>query len=98
MITTNIVLLEIGNALARNYKREAVQIIKPFRSSDEVTIVELNALVFKKGFEIYEQYDDKSWGLVDCISFVVMRNNDVTDALTSDTHFGQAGFNVLMQK
>lgn len=98
MITTNIVLLEIGNALARNHKHEAIQIIEAFRSSDDVTIVDLNKLDFEKAFEIYKRYDDKSWGLVDCISFVVMRNNNVTDVLTSDMHFGQAGFNVLMQK
>ena len=97
LLMTDVVLLEIGNALSRNYKQEAIQVIRTFHSSDEVMIVELNFQLFKRAFEIYEKYDDKGWGMVDCLSFVVMRDNEVKDALTSDNHFKQAGFNVLMR-
>ncbi len=44
---------------------------------------------------MYESYQDKTWGLMDCISFVVMREMKITDALTFDKHFAQAGFNIL---
>ena len=98
LLITEAVMLEIGNALAKDYKQEAIEIIKAFRVSDEVMIVELNAQIFSKGFEMYEKYKDKAWGMVDCISFVVMRENKITDALTSDDHFKQAGFNILMRK
>lgn len=40
-------------------------------------------------------YQDKEWGLVDCISFVVMWEAGVTQVLTFDQHFAQAGFQVL---
>jgi len=96
LIMTDVVLLEIGNALSRKYKQEAIQVITAFRSSDEVMIVELNLKLFERAFEIYEKYDDKNWGMVDCLSFIVMRDNEVTDSLTSDNHFKQAGFKVLM--
>ncbi len=46
---------------------------------------------------MYEKYSDKAWGLVDCVSFVVMHENEIADALTSDEHFKQAGFNILMR-
>ena len=36
--------------------------------------------------------------LVNCISFVAMRENKIIDALTTDDHFKQAGFNILMRK
>jgi predicted nucleic acid-binding protein len=36
--------------------------------------------------------------LTDCISFEVMRDQGLTDALTADHHFAQAGFNILMKK
>ena len=36
--------------------------------------------------------------LVNCISFVAMRENKIMDALTTDDHFKQAGFNILMRK
>ena len=52
--------------------------------------------LFRKGFELYKSYKDKSWGLIDCISFVVMREMEITDVLTFDKHFEQAGFNALV--
>jgi len=36
------------------------------------------------------------WGLIDCMSFVVMNDEGVTDALTADKHFQQAGFHALL--
>ena len=38
LVTTEAVVLEIGNALARNYKAEAVATIEDFLESDEVTV------------------------------------------------------------
>ncbi|MBN2396572.1 MAG: type II toxin-antitoxin system VapC family toxin [Candidatus Atribacteria bacterium] len=98
LLMTEAVLLEIGNALAKDYKLEAIETIKAFRTSNEVVIVDLNSQLFNKGFEMYEKYQDKAWSLVDCISFVVMKDNKTTDALTTDDHFKQAGFNILMRK
>jgi predicted nucleic acid-binding protein len=40
---------------------------------------------------------DKDWSLTDCISFVVMENQDITEALTADRHFVQAGFTALLK-
>ena len=39
---------------------------------------------------------DKGGGLTDCTSFIVMQRYDVTDALTTDGHFQQAGFRALL--
>jgi len=96
LLITDAVLLEIGNSLARNYKNEAVEIFEEFFISNELEIVRLDETLFNKAFELYKNHMDKSWGLVDCISFVVMRENGVTDALTCDKHFVQAGFRALM--
>ncbi len=96
LLITEAILLEIGNALAKDFKQEAIETIKAFRTSNEVLIVELNAQLFNRGFELYEKYQDKAWSLVDCISFVVMNDHKITDVLTTDDHFKQAGFNILM--
>lgn len=45
--------------------------------------------------QYHKQMDDKQWGLVDCISFVVMRERGIDEALTADHHFVQAGFRAL---
>jgi len=98
LLVTDAVLLEIGNALARNYKQEAVAIIEQFFASDEVEIVRLSPQLFEQAFAIYSTYQDKEWSLVDCVSFVVMREAGVSQALTFDRHFIQAGFQALMRE
>jgi predicted nucleic acid-binding protein len=97
LITTDVVLLEIGNALAHNFKEEAVEIIKQFLSSDEVEVIHLNENLFHEAISLYEKFSDKTWGLIDCVSFVVMKENGVVDALTNDKHFEQVGFNPLLR-
>ena len=89
------ILLEIGNGLARDYKKEAIEIIKILQSSKNMEVVEIDRRLFEKGFEVYQRYDDKQWGLVDCTSFVVMWENKLTEVLTFDSDFEQAGFTVL---
>ena len=94
LIVTDAVLLEIGNSLSRSYKSEAIEIIEQFFVSEEVEIIRLDETLFNKAFQFYKSHADKI--LVDCISFVVMKENGITDALTCDKHFVQAGFRALM--
>lgn len=98
LLTTDAVLLEIGNGLARNFKREAVEILDQLMAADELRIVHLTPDLFEQAFHLYKSRLDKTWGLVDCFSFVVMKNEGVQSALTSDQHFLQAGFEVLMRE
>lgn len=98
LLTTDAVLLEIGNALSRGYKAEGSDIIEEFLTSDDVTVVHMTPALFEHAFDLYKTYHDKEWGLVDCLSFVVMRDKAVTRALTFDHHFTQAGFTVLMRE
>ncbi|AFY79369.1 putative nucleic acid-binding protein, contains PIN domain [Pleurocapsa sp. PCC 7327] len=72
LLVIDAVLLEIGNALSRSYKQEAVEILDSFMTSDEVEVVHLIPQLFDRAFELYKKYQDKQWGLVDCISFEVM--------------------------
>ena len=97
LLITDAVLLEIGNALARNFKKEAVEIIERFLNSNQVEVVALTPELFQEALVLYKAYQDKEWGLVDCVSFVVMRRKNITSALTFDQHFVQAGFQALMR-
>jgi predicted nucleic acid-binding protein len=97
LVTTDAVLLEVGNALARNFKEQAIEALEDFLTSDEVEIVRLDAPLFQRAFELYRTHQDKAWGMIDCVSFVVMRDRGIADALTNDKDFGQAGFVALMR-
>jgi len=61
-----------------------------------VKIIPASSELFTKALKLYEQRPDKSWGLTDCASFVAMAENNLTDALTTDEHFRQAGFKALL--
>lgn len=97
LLTTDVVLLEIGNALARTFKRQAIQVIDDFLSASEVEIVRLTPQIFEQAYSLYKQYQDKEWGLVDCVSFIIMHEAGANNALTFDQHFVQAGFQSLMR-
>ena len=98
LVTTDAVLLEIGNALSKKYKNESIKIIEYFTTSPDVEIINLNSSLFNQAFDLYKSYQDKDWSLTDCISFVVMEKLEIRSALTSDKHFEQAGYNFLMKK
>jgi predicted nucleic acid-binding protein len=97
LVTTDAILLEIGNALSRNFKRESVEIIEHFLTSDDVKVIHLHPPLFRKAFDLYKSHSDKLWGLIDCVSFVVMKELAITEALSADKHFEQAGFKVLIR-
>lgn len=96
LLITDAVLLEIGNALARGFKEQAIEIITYFFESEEVEIFRHSSQIFDKAFALYKKYADKEWSLVDCISFIVMRERGIKQALTFDRHFEQAGFDAIM--
>lgn len=96
-LTTDAVLLEIGNALAKKYRQEAVEVITHLLTSEDVEVVRLTPALFDESFALYKSHEDKEWGLIDCISFVVMHQTGIQDALTFDQHFVQAGFRALMR-
>jgi len=95
LLITDAVLLEIGNALVRKYKQEAIEFIEQFLAADEVEIISLDPQLFQQALGLYKNYQDKEWGLVDCVSFVVMWQAGINQVLTFDRHFVQAGFQVL---
>jgi predicted nucleic acid-binding protein len=97
LVTTDAVLLEVGNALAQQFRAEAVMLIEQFINAPEVELIHLTPEMFASAFAIYKKYTDKEWGLVDCISFAVMQEKGIQQALTADQHFVQAGFTALMK-
>lgn len=99
LITTRPVLLEIGNALsALPYRSSAVALLGVLEADPDVGIAPLTESLYMRGFDLFREMQDKRWGIVDCISFVVMRERKITDVLTTDEHFRQAGFRVLLRE
>lgn len=98
LYTTAWVLTEVADALATPGRRERfLPLLRFLRANPLVTIVPAEQALFERGVALYDQRPDKLWSLTDCISFTVMEDYGLRDALTGDHHFEQAGFNVLMK-
>lgn len=96
-ITTAWVLVELADGMKHPHSRTiCVRFVDRLRTQSNVRIIEADATLFWRGFELYRQREDKEWSLTDCISFVVMGDHEVTKALTGDRHFEQAGFMALL--
>jgi hypothetical protein len=98
LVTTRAVLLEIGNALSKRYYRGvAASLLLLLEADPNVEILPLSEELYARALQLYNTRSDKEWGLVDCVSFIVMLDRGIQDALTSDKHFLQAGFRALLR-
>ena len=98
LVTTPWVLTEVADGMAPRHRRGTfVAFLAFLRAHDRVTIVPADQALFDAGVELYANRPDKDWSLTDCISFVVMREHGLTEALTADHHFEQAGFKALIK-
>ncbi|MCP4402508.1 MAG: type II toxin-antitoxin system VapC family toxin [bacterium] len=96
-LTSQAILLEIGNAFSKiTLRKSGVGILRRFEQDEHIEIIPHSPELHEKAMQMYESRMDKEWGLIDCVSFVIMQNNHVTQALTSDSHFKQAGFRALL--
>jgi hypothetical protein len=97
MVTTEWVLTEVGDALAGESDRSKfINLVEFLRSRPDVDIVRSSGELFDSGVDLFSRRNDKEWSLTDCISFVVMGQYGLKEALTGDRHFQQAGFEALL--
>jgi predicted nucleic acid-binding protein len=97
-VTTAWVLLELANApSASRHRAIFAKFLDRLRANPNVIIHEAEKELFDMGVDVYRSREDKDWSLTDCISFVVMQREGVTEALTGDHHFEQAGFTTLLR-
>lgn len=93
LVTTEAVLVEIGNALSRTrWRHLGVAALHDLRTDPDIEVVPVDAQLFEQAFTLFRERPDKEWGMTDCISFVVMHERGLTHALTTDRDFAQAGF------
>jgi predicted nucleic acid-binding protein len=93
---TGAILIEIGNALSRLNRAGASNFIRRCYQTPNMHIVAVDAALLDRSLQLYAARADKEWGLTNCISFVVMQDQGLTDAATADAHFRQAGFRALL--
>jgi uncharacterized protein len=97
VITSEYVLCELGSLMCQRSLRPLfLEFTTELESAPYVEIVPASHEYFEAGLKLFSQRLDKEWSLTDCISFALMHKYDVKEALASDHHFKQAGFQILL--
>ena len=93
LITTSYIFDELVTFLnSRSYHTKAITIGKTLLTSSFIEFIQVDETLFLEGWAYFQQHDDRTYSLTDCVSFVVMQKFDIYTALTFDKHFAQAGF------
>lgn len=95
VITTDYILLELISLLTnplRIPRFKQIQIIETIKNAPWVVTIHIDQTLRDEAWDLLKARQDKNWSWVDCASFVVMRHRHLTEALTTDAHFEQAGF------
>jgi len=96
LVTTQWVLAEVGDAMAAPKDRQRFTALLDQLNAPSATIIPASESDFERGVDLFRRRPDKYWTLTDCLSFVVMQELGITQALTADRHFRQAGFEILL--
>ncbi|MEA2787761.1 MAG: uncharacterized protein QOG73_167 [Acetobacteraceae bacterium] len=99
IITSEGVLTEVLNAFASKgdlLRVTTCVLVDKIRSNPNAEIVPMTSNAFRQALERYRSRADKTWGLTDCASFLIMEEKGLTEALSGDRDFQQAGFKALL--
>jgi len=98
LLTTEWVLMELADALSSPAARATVvEFLRAVRSDGAFEVVGYDRAVYESGFRLFASRADKGWSLTDCISFSVMSDRGLIEALTADHDFEQAGFRAVFK-
>lgn len=100
VVTTNYVLSELVALFIsplRISRQQQILAIEAIKTVDWIEIIHISPKLDAQAWQFLKERNDKMWSLVDCSSFVVMKERQISQSLTTDNHFEQAGFIRLLK-
>lgn len=96
LITTRFIVLETVSLITKRISSLDARVwYKKFIESRTVEVREFDFHVYAEAERLWKTHSDKTWDLIDCYSFCLMHLENLTEALTFDRHFQQAGFHII---
>lgn len=99
LVTSELVLIELLNYFSSRGARLrgiAAGLTVQLYTDSKIEVTLLRHIDLPGALKLYSERLDKDWSIVDCSSFVIMQQQKITEALTADKHFEQAGFQTLL--
>jgi len=101
IVTSEAVLVEFLNFVSKKYplseRPKAMQTVRDIQDNPNVETKHSAHRWFDAALDLYGERPDKDYSMTDCMSMCIMRDMEITEALTSDRHFEQEGFSNLLQ-
>jgi uncharacterized protein len=98
-LVTEYVLWETANSRSLPAERPKFHaLLARLRSSPVTEPLAAGPELWEAGIQLHAERTDKEWSLTDCISFLVMWQRGIVQALAYDHHFEQAGFEALLRR
>lgn len=100
IVTSEMVLAETLNSLSdygSHIRKAAAELADQLREITSARVVPQTSIQFREALKLYALRDDKKWSLTDCASILIMEQEGISETLTSDHHFEQAGFAILLK-
>ncbi len=100
ILTSEMVLAEVLNDFSKRgafFRQAAIELIESLYNHPNVTVIQQSSSQFQEGLLLYKKRLDKEWSITDCVSFKIMEEYGITEALAYDKHFEQVGFIALLR-
>ncbi|MFT3882937.1 MAG: PIN domain-containing protein [Gemmatales bacterium] len=99
LITSSFVLLEL-TALFNHFrftKNRQMEFFANLFLDASIEVLQIDHELEQRVWQLWRERHDKLWTVTDCSSFIIMQELGITEAVTADHHFAQAGFVCLIQ-
>lgn len=98
-VTHSLVVAEfIALCTARKLPRSIVlEFVQALFENPDIEVVWADQAILKDAFSLLQNRPDKTYSWCDALSFAIMRERNLTDALSTDRHFEQEGFRRLLE-
>lgn len=100
ILTSEMVLAEVLNDFSKRgafFRQAAIELIESLYNHPNVTVIQQSSSQFQEGLLLYKKRLDKEWSITDCVSFKIMEEYGITEALAYDKHFEPVGFIALLR-